>query len=146
MFICTIVWNLNHYFWVGWGLSRGYMGRKLESNMECEIFQVLLEEAHESYATEIVRALPGNTIEDMSNNVEILGDWIRAWSPTEMDDSWVQPIVHIWLSFAGNILDHNYCPDYSSRSYFQSNLEIENVLNGCQSLVVTTGQFLNPRA
>lgn len=57
------------------------MGRKLQNNMECEIFQVLLEEANESYAQEIVRALPSNTIEDMSNNVEILSDWIRAWSP-----------------------------------------------------------------
>lgn len=62
-------------------LTRGYMGRKLQNNMECEIFQVLLEEANESYAQEIVRALPSNTIEDMSNNVEILSDWIRAWSP-----------------------------------------------------------------
>jgi len=61
--------------------NRGYMGRKLQNNMECEIFQVLLEEANESYAQEIVRALPSNTIEDMSNNVEILSDWIRAWSP-----------------------------------------------------------------
>lgn len=60
---------------------RGYTGAKLQNNMECEIFQVLLEEARESYPQELVRALPSNTIEDMSNNVEILSDWISAWSP-----------------------------------------------------------------
>jgi adenylate kinase len=47
--------------------------------MECEIFQVLLEDAHEFYNVDIVRALPSNTIEDMSNNVEILSGLIRAW-------------------------------------------------------------------
>ncbi|CAK9213271.1 unnamed protein product [Sphagnum troendelagicum] len=59
--------------------NRGYMGRKLQNNMECEIFQVLLEDAHEFYNVDIVRALPSNTIEDMSNNVEILSGLIRAW-------------------------------------------------------------------
>jgi adenylate kinase len=61
--------------------NRGYTGPKLQNNMECEIFQVLLEEARESYPQDIVRALLSNTIEDMSNNVEILGNWIRAWTP-----------------------------------------------------------------
>jgi adenylate kinase len=59
--------------------NRGYMGRKLQNNMECEIFQVLLEDAHEFYNVDIVRALPSNTIEDMSNNVEIVSGLIRAW-------------------------------------------------------------------
>jgi adenylate kinase len=63
------------------GMCRGYTGPKLQNNMECEIFQVLLEEARESYPQDIVRALLSNTIEDMSNNVEILGNWIRAWTP-----------------------------------------------------------------
>jgi adenylate kinase len=50
--------------------------------MECEIFQVLLEDAHEFYNVDIVQALPSNTIEDMSNNVEILSGLIRAWATT----------------------------------------------------------------
>jgi adenylate kinase len=69
-------------WWGGWGLCRGYMGRKLQNNMECEIFQVLLEDAHEFYNVDIVQALPSNTIEDMSNNVEILSGLIRAWATT----------------------------------------------------------------
>lgn len=69
-------------WWGGWGLCRGYMGCKLQNNMECEIFQVLLEDAYEFYNLEIVQALLSNTIEDMSNNVEILSGLIRAWATT----------------------------------------------------------------
>ncbi len=58
------------------------MGRKLQNNMECEIFQVLLEDAHEFYNVDIVQTLPNNTIEDMSNNVEILSGLIRVWATT----------------------------------------------------------------
>ncbi|CAK9210922.1 unnamed protein product [Sphagnum jensenii] len=60
----------------------GYMGHKLQNNMECEIFQVLLEDAHEFYNVDTVQALLSNTIEDMSNNVEILSGLIRAWATT----------------------------------------------------------------
>jgi hypothetical protein len=69
-------------WWGGWGLCRGYMGCKLQNNMECEIFQVLLEDAYEFYNLDIVQALLSNTIEDMSNNVEILSGLIRAWATT----------------------------------------------------------------
>lgn len=60
--------------------NRGYMGQKLQSNMECEIFQVLLEEAEENYSHDIVMPLTSNTIEDMSNNVEVLKGWFTARS------------------------------------------------------------------
>ncbi|XP_010520343.1 PREDICTED: adenylate kinase isoenzyme 6 homolog [Tarenaya hassleriana] len=58
--------------------SRGYSGAKLTNNIECEIFQVLLDEARESYREDIVVALQSNTIEDISNNVASLMDWIRT--------------------------------------------------------------------
>eukprot|EP00249_Psilotum_nudum_P000234 c10979_g1_i1 orf=198-725(-) len=61
--------------------NRGYMGQKLQNNMECEIFQVLLEEAYESYSHDIITAMPSNTIEDMSDNVERLKDWVHSWTP-----------------------------------------------------------------
>lgn len=56
--------------------SRGYGGKKLEGNMECEIMQVLLEEARESYKEEIVMPLASNSIEDLDHNVERLRKWI----------------------------------------------------------------------
>ena len=66
---------------VWFGLVRGYSEKKLSNNIECEIFQVLLEEAKESYADEIVMALKSDTIEDISRNVSALTDWVRNWKP-----------------------------------------------------------------
>ncbi|KAJ6799144.1 adenylate kinase isoenzyme 6-like protein [Iris pallida] len=62
--------------------SRGYMGVKLTSNIECEIFQVLLEEARTSYPEDIVVALQSDTIEDISRNVTILTEWANNWRPS----------------------------------------------------------------
>ncbi|EFJ31415.1 hypothetical protein SELMODRAFT_86651 [Selaginella moellendorffii] len=62
--------------------SRGYSGKKLENNLECEIFQVLLEEARESYSPDIIRAMPSDTIQDMNNNVEIVQQWLQARTPS----------------------------------------------------------------
>ncbi|KAI3876879.1 hypothetical protein MKW92_031995 [Papaver armeniacum] len=59
--------------------SRGYMGSKLTNNIECEIFQVLLEEARSSYPEDIVVPLVSNCIDDISKNVTTLSDWIRSW-------------------------------------------------------------------
>ncbi|CAK8538568.1 unnamed protein product [Lathyrus sativus] len=59
---------------------RGYKESKLSNNVESEIFQVLLEEAKESYAEDKVIALKSNTIEDIDSNVATLTDWVRNWS------------------------------------------------------------------
>ena len=64
-------------------LCRGYTGQKLQSNLECEIFQILREEAEESYRNEIIMTMKNNTIEDMSNNVEVLREWVASWKPHE---------------------------------------------------------------
>ncbi|KAL6639114.1 hypothetical protein ACP70R_022844 [Stipagrostis hirtigluma subsp. patula] len=61
--------------------SRGYMGSKLTNNIECEIFQVLLEEARESYKEEIVMPLRSDNVEDISRNVGTLTEWINNWRP-----------------------------------------------------------------
>ncbi|XP_062168125.1 adenylate kinase isoenzyme 6 homolog [Alnus glutinosa] len=60
---------------------RGYTGSKHSNNIECEIFQVLLQEAKESYQEDIVVALKSDTIEDITRNVESLTDWVRSWHP-----------------------------------------------------------------
>lgn len=57
------------------------MGSKLTNNIECEIFQVLLEEAKSSYAEEIVVALRSDSVEDISRNVTTLTDWVNNWRP-----------------------------------------------------------------
>ncbi|EPS61910.1 hypothetical protein M569_12885 [Genlisea aurea] len=59
--------------------KRGYTGKKLSNNIECEIFQVLLEEANESYPEDIVVALRSDTVEDIDANVAYLSRWLTTW-------------------------------------------------------------------
>lgn len=60
--------------------ERGYAGRKLQENLQCEIFQTILEEAQDSYREEIVHELQSNTLDEMKENVERILNWICEWS------------------------------------------------------------------
>lgn len=60
-------------------LSRGYTGKKLQDNIQCEIFQTLYEEAVLSYKKEIVHQLPSNTPEDLERNLDQIMQWIEQW-------------------------------------------------------------------
>merc|ERR1711993_1697 len=59
--------------------KRGYSQKKLTENVECEIFQSILEEAKESYKTEIVHELQSNTLEDFEPNISQIEQWIAQW-------------------------------------------------------------------
>ena len=59
--------------------KRGYNQKKLGENIECEIMQVILEEAREAYAHEIVHECPSNTLPDMQSNVQRVQQWLEAW-------------------------------------------------------------------
>lgn len=59
--------------------SRGYNERKRSENMECEIMQVVLDEARESYEAEIVHEIQSNTLEDMDSNVDLVQRWTKQW-------------------------------------------------------------------
>uniref|UniRef100_UPI00358F67CE adenylate kinase isoenzyme 6 n=1 Tax=Myxine glutinosa TaxID=7769 RepID=UPI00358F67CE len=58
---------------------RGYELRKVQENVQCEIFGTVLEEAHRSYRFEIVKELPSNTLEDLEENVEVILLWLVDW-------------------------------------------------------------------
>jgi adenylate kinase len=60
-------------------VERGYNQKKLNENMECEIMQVVLEAAKESYTEEIVHECPSATIEDLESNVERIESWYQQW-------------------------------------------------------------------
>lgn len=60
-------------------MCRGYQGKKLEDNIECEIFGTIREEAGDSYREEIVHELPSSTAEEMESNVERVVQWIEEW-------------------------------------------------------------------
>ena len=57
----------------------GYSGKKLEDNVQCEIFQTLLDEARGAYPAEVVHELASNTPEQMEENVERICQWVAAW-------------------------------------------------------------------
>lgn len=58
---------------------RGYKGKKLQDNLQCEIFQIIYEEAMSSYKEDIVHQLPSNIPEDMENNLDQIIQWIEQW-------------------------------------------------------------------
>lgn len=60
-------------------VERGYSDKKRDENIECEIMQVVLEEARESYDENIVHELESNTIEDLDANVNRVVAWLDAW-------------------------------------------------------------------
>lgn len=59
--------------------ARNYNDKKKSENMQAEIMQVVLDEAKESYAAEIVHEVPSNNIEDMDNNVSRVDQWMKQW-------------------------------------------------------------------
>jgi len=60
-------------------LKRGYSEAKREQNMQCEIMQVLLDEAKESYDVEIVQEMKSNSIADMEETVARVKTWSTQW-------------------------------------------------------------------
>ncbi|KAJ2847617.1 factor activating pos9 [Coemansia brasiliensis] len=59
--------------------KRGYKQNKIEENLQCEIMQVVLEDALESYKPEIVMELSSNTVEEMEANVEKVLEFVQQF-------------------------------------------------------------------
>eukprot|EP01087_Luapelamoeba_hula_P020022 TRINITY_DN6739_c0_g1_i1.p2 TRINITY_DN6739_c0_g1~~TRINITY_DN6739_c0_g1_i1.p2 ORF type:complete len:176 (-),score=41.85 TRINITY_DN6739_c0_g1_i1:10-537(-) len=57
--------------------TRGYNAKKIAENIECEIMQVVLDEAQDSYRKEIVVELQSDTVEQMQQNCEQIQNWAR---------------------------------------------------------------------
>ncbi|KAJ8977183.1 hypothetical protein NQ317_018064 [Molorchus minor] len=60
-------------------VSRGYTGKKLEDNLDCEIFQTILDEAMASYKKEIVHELSSRTSEELQDNINRICFWLQQW-------------------------------------------------------------------
>jgi adenylate kinase len=63
--------------------ARGYSDTKIRGNVECEIFQTLIEEAKESYDEDIVKVCASDSIEDMEENEKSICEFIRNWKSTK---------------------------------------------------------------
>ncbi|KAK0932093.1 factor activating pos9 [Friedmanniomyces endolithicus] len=59
--------------------KRGYGEKKLQENMDCEIMEVLLQEAREAYDEEMVVELRSENTEEIDANVERIEEWIKNW-------------------------------------------------------------------
>ena len=59
--------------------KRNYSQKKITENIECEIMQVLLEEARESYSLNIVHEVRSDNVDDLENNVELIEKWCKQW-------------------------------------------------------------------
>jgi adenylate kinase len=53
-------------------LARGYHEDKIKENVECEIFQMSLEEAMESFPENKIMCLQNDTIEDAHKNIQAI--------------------------------------------------------------------------
>uniref|UniRef100_A0A5K3FZV3 Adenylate kinase isoenzyme 6 homolog n=1 Tax=Mesocestoides corti TaxID=53468 RepID=A0A5K3FZV3_MESCO len=60
-------------------VARGYKQKKIQDLIHCEIVQVILDEARESYNPEIVYELKSETTEDLQANIARIREWIHQW-------------------------------------------------------------------
>lgn len=67
------------------GPCRGYNDKKVGENVECEIMQVVLEEAKEAYPEEAVHEVPSNSIEELESNVSRVVQWLDVWRKNNPD-------------------------------------------------------------
>ena len=60
--------------------ARGYPEPKLQENLQCEIMQVVLEEAREAYAAEVVVELRNENEADLEATLARVAAWRDAWN------------------------------------------------------------------
>jgi broad-specificity NMP kinase len=59
--------------------TRKYSEKKIQENVECEIMHVILEEALDSYSSDIVVTMSSDTVDEMEENVNHIADWMAEW-------------------------------------------------------------------
>eukprot|EP01026_Neomeris_dumetosa_P060399 TRINITY_DN5695_c0_g2_i1.p3 TRINITY_DN5695_c0_g2~~TRINITY_DN5695_c0_g2_i1.p3 ORF type:complete len:206 (-),score=12.98 TRINITY_DN5695_c0_g2_i1:228-764(-) len=59
--------------------ARLYSQKKIQENVECEIMQVIVSEAQDSYPEEIVQVLKNDTPQEMESNVHRIIEWNQQW-------------------------------------------------------------------
>ncbi|KAJ6639581.1 Adenylate kinase isoenzyme 6 like [Pseudolycoriella hygida] len=58
--------------------ARGYNEKKIKSNIECEIFQTILEEAMDSYKKDIVFPIRGDSEDELQKNITTITEWYKS--------------------------------------------------------------------
>lgn len=57
--------------------ERNYKESKVTENIECEIFQVSLEEAYETFGTKLVKELQNNNKTELRKNIKVITNCIK---------------------------------------------------------------------
>lgn len=60
--------------------KRGYNATKLRQNIECEIFQLMLNEANDSYDENIISELSGETDDDFNESIAEIVEFVTTWN------------------------------------------------------------------
>ncbi|KAJ5787447.1 hypothetical protein N7457_002437 [Penicillium paradoxum] len=67
--------------------SRGYHEKKLEENLDAEIFGVLIDEAREAFDEEIVVELTSEQDSDVDSNCQRISQWVDSWKQTHVENA-----------------------------------------------------------
>jgi adenylate kinase len=59
--------------------------KKIQENNEAEIMEVVLSEAKEAFAAEIVVELKSEDTCDLEANVDRIVEWVNAWRAQKLD-------------------------------------------------------------
>ncbi|CAK9438720.1 uncharacterized protein LODBEIA_P29440 [Lodderomyces beijingensis] len=59
--------------------KRNYKDAKIQENLDCEIMEVVLNEARDSYIPDIVIELQSDNAEQMDENVDRILSWVENW-------------------------------------------------------------------
>lgn len=59
--------------------ARGYAHEKVQENLDVELMDVLIEEARDAFAPEMVVELASATEEELEGNVARIAAWVEQW-------------------------------------------------------------------
>ena len=65
--------------------KRNYKDNKIQENLDCEIMEVISQEASNSYVPEIVVELTSNSADEMDANVDRIVGWAENWVKDHKD-------------------------------------------------------------
>lgn len=66
---------------------RGYHEKKLDENIDAEIFGVLLDEAREAFDEEIVVELNSEQDSDVESNCQRISQWVDSWKERQAENA-----------------------------------------------------------
>lgn len=68
-------------------IRRGYHEKKLDENIDAEIFGVLIDEAREAFDEEIVVELNSEQDSDVESNCQRISQWVDSWKERQAENT-----------------------------------------------------------